>query len=461
MSILAWQTPLLPPHTHQRSGRLLLGRAPPKPPPPPRNFSDSQLAQRRPPHHHAAYPPPPSVDSVGMRTLYGPAAPGTRRGGYAETLARFSLLGPTIRGGNFHRRPAPTGPSHPFPSPPEQTEMDEAGLEDILNNRAMLAAANALGGTYPSRSHIRRGKMVYYIKFGEQGQEVGKFSEPSGVAVNNEGDLVVADTNNHRIQVFYPDGRFKFAFGECGKRDGQLLYPNRVAIYRKTGDIIITERSPTHQVQVFSARGEFLAKFGATILQHPRGVAVDAEGRIIVVECKVMRVLIFEMSGRLVSRFDCSAQLEFPNGVAVNDRQEIFVSDNRAHAVKVFDYQGHLLRTIGGEGITNFPIGVGINHLGQVVVADNHNNFNVTLFTQEGRLVYGQESKVKHAQCFDVALLANGSIALASKDYRLYLYRYEPAPSSSGSSSLSPASSTTPSPPPQHADANPDPDTTI
>ena len=34
------------------------------------------------------------------------------------------------------------------------------------------------------------------------------------------------------------------------------------------------------------------------------------------------------------------------------------------------------------------------------------------------------ESKVKHAQCFDVALLDDNSIVLASKDYRLYIYRY-------------------------------------
>ena len=31
---------------------------------------------------------------------------------------------------------------------------------------------------------------------------------------------------------------------------------------------------------------------------------------------------------------------------------------------------------------------------------------------------------MKHAQCFDVALMRDGSIVLASKDYRLYIYRY-------------------------------------
>ena len=34
------------------------------------------------------------------------------------------------------------------------------------------------------------------------------------------------------------------------------------------------------------------------------------------------------------------------------------------------------------------------------------------------------ESRVKHAQCFDVALADDGSVVLASKDFRVYIYRY-------------------------------------
>lgn len=32
--------------------------------------------------------------------------------------------------------------------------------------------------------------------------------------------------------------------------DGQLLYPNRVSVNRVTGDFVVTERSPTHQIQI-------------------------------------------------------------------------------------------------------------------------------------------------------------------------------------------------------------------
>ena len=106
-----------------------------------------------------------------------------------------------------------------------------------------------------------------------------------------------------------------------GKRDGQLLYPNRVAVVASNGDIIVTERSPTHQVdncflpvilqytpqvQIFNKYGQFLRKFGADVLQHPRGVAVDPWGRIVVVECKVMRVVIFDMVGNVLAKFSRS-----------------------------------------------------------------------------------------------------------------------------------------------------------
>ena len=278
---------------------------------------------------------------------------------------------------------------------------------------------------------LTRSKMIYHCKFGEFGINDGQFTEPSGVTINTNNDIIVADTNSHRIQIFDREGNFKFKFGECGKRDGQLLYPNRVSIVKQTGDIVVTERSPTHQIQIYNKYGQFLRKFGATILQHPRGVCVDYKGRIVVVECKVMRVIIFDLYGNVLNKFNCNKYLEFPNGVCCsnptasnNYREEIYISDNRAHCIKVFDYQGTFLRQIGGEGITNYPIGVGINSNNEILVADNHNNFNLTVFTQEGKLINALESKVKHAQCFDVGLMDDGSIVLASKDYRIYVYKY-------------------------------------
>jgi hypothetical protein len=49
------------------------------------------------------------------------------------------------------------------------------------------------------------------------------------------------------------------------------------------------------------------------------------------------------------------------------------------------------------SGITNYPIGVGINAAGEITIADNHNNFNLSVFSQEGQLISALESKVKTA----------------------------------------------------------------
>ena len=58
--------------------------------------------------------------------------------------------------------------------------------------------------------------------------------------------------------------------------------------------------------------------------------------------------------------------------------------------------EAHLLTlTSSLAGITNYPIGVGINGAGEVTIADNHNNFNLSVFSQDGVLISALESKVK------------------------------------------------------------------
>lgn len=64
-----------------------------------------------------------------------------------------------------------------------------------------------------------------------------------------------------------------------------------VAYCRLTDRYIVTERTPVHQAQIFSSDGRFVKKFGQDLLQFPRGVCVDKEGTIIIIECKVWFIL--------------------------------------------------------------------------------------------------------------------------------------------------------------------------
>lgn len=274
----------------------------------------------------------------------------------------------------------------------------------------------------PMKSFITRIQMTYSWKFGAYGSLEGQFTEPNGVAMNRDDDIVIADTNNNRVQLFNKFGKFKYQFGCVPTVEGNLLFPNRVAV-TTGGDVVVTERAPTHQVQVYNQYGQFVRKFGSDVLHYPRAVAVDSDDFIIIVECRIMRVVIFDQTGKLVHQFSCIPNLQFPNGVAVRNR-EIFISDNRSHCVMVYDYDGNFRRQIGCEGLTNYPIGVLIGKDGSVLIADNHNNFNLTVFTPEGQLIAAYESKVKHSQCYDVAMSPSGILALTCKDFHVYLYQY-------------------------------------
>ena len=56
----------------------------------------------------------------------------------------------------------------------------------------------------------------FRCKFGQLGPGKGQFNSPHGFCLGMEEDIVVADTNNHRIQIFEKTGEFKYQFGIPG-----------------------------------------------------------------------------------------------------------------------------------------------------------------------------------------------------------------------------------------------------
>jgi len=89
---------------------------------------------------------------------------------------------------HLHHHPHSHHANHPHPHHQQNALLD---LSSKLLNTPM----------FPPKSQIKRQKMIYHCKFGEFGVLEGQFTEPSGVAVNAQNDIIVADTNNHRIQV--------------------------------------------------------------------------------------------------------------------------------------------------------------------------------------------------------------------------------------------------------------------
>lgn len=81
--------------------------------------------------------------------------------------------------------------------------------------------------------NIHISSLFYRCKFGQLGPAKSQFSSPHGFCLGLEEEIIVADTNNHRIQVFEKTGDFKYQFGVAGKEEGQLWYPRKVQSINK------------------------------------------------------------------------------------------------------------------------------------------------------------------------------------------------------------------------------------
>ena len=67
------------------------------------------------------------------------------------------------------------------------------------------------------------GSSVRYLlehEWGTSGEEPGQFREPMGIAVDNEGNVYVADARNQRVQKFTPQGEFLVTYGTPGTGPG-------------------------------------------------------------------------------------------------------------------------------------------------------------------------------------------------------------------------------------------------
>lgn len=63
-----------------------------------------------------------------------------------------------------------------------------------------------------------------------------------------QGFIIVADSGNNRVQIFYPDGRYMHSFGTWGTSAGQLKGVEAVALVDST--IIVSDRE-NHRLQLF------------------------------------------------------------------------------------------------------------------------------------------------------------------------------------------------------------------
>ena len=127
----------------------------------------------------------------------------------------------------------------------------------------------------------------------------GRFNEPWGIAVGPDGNVYVADTWNHRIQVFSPDGQFLrmwASFDIAGTVDG-FWGPRGIAV-DKDNHVYVTDTGK-QRVVIFDAEGNYLTQFGGLGLEvgkldEPVGIDVASDGKVFVADTWNNRIQVFE-----------------------------------------------------------------------------------------------------------------------------------------------------------------------
>lgn len=196
--------------------------------------------------------------------------------------------------------------------------------------------------------------------WGTIGTAEGQFQSPHGLAIGPDGSIFVADGNNHRVQQFNRDGQFIAAFGvPSGSIDnapaGQFNEPWDVAV-AKDGTIYVAD-TWNHRIQKFTAQRQFVTMWGALDdtggratgfegrFYGPRGIAVDADGRVLVADTGNKRVQIFDADGQFLAQFGGGGlepgRLDEPVGIAVDAQGNIAVADTWNGRVQVFDRDGN------------------------------------------------------------------------------------------------------------------------
>lgn len=129
--------------------------------------------------------------------------------------------------------------------------------------------------------------------WGRAGSGPGEFNRAEGVAVGRDGRVFVADSCNHRIQVFRPDGRWQASFGRAGTGLGELSYPYDVCI-DATGVQFVCEFGNS-RIQVFGPGQDAVEVIGGPgslpgRFNNPWSIALDSHGNLYVADSQNHRV---------------------------------------------------------------------------------------------------------------------------------------------------------------------------
>lgn len=295
---------------------------------------------------------------------------------------------------------------------------------DMVTGTEWRGIQNASAAKTMSPQKDKQPQFEQLFSTGHRGEELSEFDDPVGVAFNPDGDIVIADYNNDRLQVLSSEGNFIRAHNHYSRESGKqfpFISPAGVAC-DASGNITVVEKG-RNRVVVLSPTGTILHAFGRHgkepgQFRGPHGVSIDARSRIVVTDTMNCRVQVFDHEGNFLFMFGDKGpgKLNYPC-YAIFHEGRFYVADTDNDCVKVFDTRGTFVRTFGHD--FSAPSGIAIYKNKYLLVCD-YSSDCVKVCSLEGRLLskfsgISGEGKGQFLGPEAVAVTPEGRIAVSDK----------------------------------------------
>ncbi|MFL5843954.1 MAG: hypothetical protein ACJ762_04605 [Solirubrobacteraceae bacterium] len=243
---------------------------------------------------------------------------------------------------------------------------------------------------------------------GTAGSGNGEFNSPRGIALDNStGDILVADTGNHRVQRFTFGMVFVAKVGAAGlsasSAEGEFAAPRALEV-GPAGDVFVADTG-NDRIERLTSGLAFVANYGTGSpgsgqgeYDDPRGVAFDVSGRLLVAEAGNRRVQRLQAATYAFDAFFTTPRLpglrlSGPGELAVDHAGNVWVADSGNNRVLLVAPDGTVVGRIGanggyggsgsGPGQLNLPLSVAVAPDDTVWVADG-NNCRIQHFQPDG-----------------------------------------------------------------------------
>ena len=304
------------------------------------------------------------------------------------------------------------------------------------------------------------GNIITLAGSGTQGSENGNgtsasFNNPTGIAVDNDGNVYVADKGSYLIRKIDSSGNVTTLAGSGGYgstngngTSASFKYPSGVAV-DNSGNVYVADTA-NHLIRKIDSSGNVTTIAGSgtqgsengngtsASFDRPNGVAVDISGNVYVADTDNHLIRKIDTSGNVttiagsgdygsVDGNSTSASFNVPSGVAVDSSGNVYVADSNNHQIRKIDSNGNVT-TIAGSGSFgsvngngtfasfNSPKGIAVDNSGNLYVADSTNNLIRKLTITP--LLTGTPSD-NDAGLYDINLSVNDGYVTTEQNYKI------------------------------------------